>query len=140
MGLDMDKNPTSLSEAYNNQWAPLHRDNRIYRLNKDFDGNMDKTKFEYVYDFVEKPADGDVPSYVVGYLQSSVTQSVNFPKLGITVDFESGEKIYFSDGPNHSSKWNMYQIHRLAERSGFAVNDYWTNEASDYCLVCFVPV
>ncbi|XP_078581981.1 histidine N-alpha-methyltransferase-like [Branchiostoma floridae x Branchiostoma japonicum] len=126
MGLDMDNDRASLLEAYNDQW--------------DFDGDMDKTKFEYVYDFVEKPADGEVPSYVVGYLKSLVEHSVNFRKLGLTVYFQAGEKIYFTDGPNHSSKWNPHQIHRLAERSGFAVENYWTNEASDYCLVCFVPV
>eukprot|EP00058_Branchiostoma_floridae_P004419 XP_002589907.1 hypothetical protein BRAFLDRAFT_81965 [Branchiostoma floridae] len=61
-------------------------------------------------------------------------------KLGLNLDFQRGEKFFFTDGPNWSCKWSLHQIRRLAEKSGFAVEDYWTNDAEDYGVFCFTPV
>ncbi|CAH1246175.1 Hypp7670 [Branchiostoma lanceolatum] len=140
LGLDMNKDRNSLLEAYGQQWVTFQKDNPIGRLNKDFDGDMDAAKFELVTDVIEKPADGDTPNYVMGYWRSLAAQRVNFRKLDLNLDFHSGEKFFFTDGPNWSCKWNLHQIRRLAEKSGFALEDYWTNEAEDYGTVCFAPV
>ncbi|XP_019625489.1 PREDICTED: uncharacterized protein LOC109470839 [Branchiostoma belcheri] len=140
MGLDMNVDRESLLKAYGQQWVTFQKDNPIRRLNEDFDGDMDAAKFEFINDFKENPADGDTPSYVTGYWRSLAAQRVNFRKLGLNLDFQSGEKFFFSDGPNWSCKWNLHQIRRLAEKSGFALEDYWTNDAEDCGLVCFAPV
>ncbi|CAH1264946.1 Hypp3101 [Branchiostoma lanceolatum] len=81
LGLDMDMDRESLLEAYGQQWVTFQKDNPIGRLNKDFDGDMDSAKFELVTDFIEKPSDGDTPSYVMGYWRSSAAHRVNFRKL-----------------------------------------------------------
>ncbi|XP_035677875.1 histidine N-alpha-methyltransferase-like [Branchiostoma floridae] len=140
LALDMNLDRESLLEAYGQQWVVFQKDNPIGRLNKDFDGDMDAAKFELVTDFIENPADGDTPSYVAGYWRSLAAQHVNFRKLGLNLDCQKGQKIFYNEGPNWSCKWTLHQIRRLAEKSGFAVEDYWTTEAEDYCVVCFAPV
>ncbi|XP_078679264.1 histidine N-alpha-methyltransferase-like [Branchiostoma floridae x Branchiostoma belcheri] len=139
LGLDMNTDRETLLQAYGKQWAPIWRDNLINRFNKDFVGDMDAEKFEYNVDFVENPADGDTPSYVVKYLSSSGKQRVYFETLGLDIDFEDGEKIYFYEGPNTSCKWNPGQVRRLVENSGFAVDAYWTNDEDNYCVFCLKP-
>ncbi|XP_078676411.1 uncharacterized protein LOC144913545 [Branchiostoma floridae x Branchiostoma belcheri] len=100
---------------------------------------MDAEKFEYNVDFVGNPADGDTPSYVVKYLSSSCKQRVHFETLGLDIDFEDGENIYFYEGPNTSCKWNLTQVRRLVMKSGFAVDAYWTNDEDNYCVFCLEP-
>ncbi|KAI8490571.1 hypothetical protein Bbelb_318390 [Branchiostoma belcheri] len=133
LGLDMNTDRETLLQAYGKQWAPIWRDNLIDRFNKDFEGDMDAEKFEYNVDFVENPADGDTPtSYVVKYLSSSCKQRVHFETLGLDIDFEDGENIYFYEGPNTSCKWNLTQVRRLVMKSGFAVDAYWPNDEGNY--------
>ncbi|KAI8488929.1 hypothetical protein Bbelb_334470 [Branchiostoma belcheri] len=174
LGLDMNTDRETLLQAYGKQWAPIWRDNLINRFNKDFEGDMDAEKFEYNVDFVENPAEGDTPSYVVKYLSSSGKQRVHFDEklfkdylvnknnmawvadcfqslhrpisriqdqqtLGLQIDFEDGENIYFYEGPNTSCKWNLTQVRRLVEKSGFAVDAYWTNDEGNYCVFCLEP-
>ncbi|KAI8487272.1 hypothetical protein Bbelb_350700 [Branchiostoma belcheri] len=139
LGLDMNTDRETLLQAYGKQWAPIWRDNLFDRFNKDFEGDMDAEKFEYNVDFVENPADGDTPSYVVKYLSSSGKQRVHFETLGLDIDFEDGENIYFYEGPNTSCKWNLGQVRRLVEKSGFAVDAYWTNDEGNYCVFCLEP-
>ncbi|XP_035682182.1 histidine N-alpha-methyltransferase-like [Branchiostoma floridae] len=139
LGLDMNMDRESLLEAYGQQWANNVLNNPIDRLNKDFDGDMDAAKFELVTEFIENPADGDTPSYVMGYWRSLSEHRVYFRKLGLNLDFQRGEKFFFTDGPNWSCKWSLHQIRRLAEKSGFALEDYWTNDAADYGVFCFAP-
>ncbi|XP_035677909.1 histidine N-alpha-methyltransferase-like [Branchiostoma floridae] len=138
LGMDMNTDREALSQAYGDQWIPLLRDNLISRYNKDFAGNMDAEKFKHIFEFVENPPDGDTPSYVVKSLSSSGKQRVHFGKLGLDIDFEDGERVYFCEGPNTSSKWNLGQLRRLAERSGFAVEAHWTNDEENYCVICLV--
>ncbi|KAI8512581.1 hypothetical protein Bbelb_092200 [Branchiostoma belcheri] len=139
IGLDMNTDREAVCQAYGKQWTPIWRDNLIHRFNKDFGGTMDAEKFEYQVDFVENPVDGDTPSYVVGYLRSSARQRVRFETLGLDIDFEDDEKIYFYEGPNTSCKFNPGQIRRLAERSGFTVDALWTNDEENYGVVCLAP-
>ncbi|KAI8480294.1 hypothetical protein Bbelb_419970 [Branchiostoma belcheri] len=138
-GVDMNTDRETLSEAYGEQWIPIWRDNLISRLNKDFGGDMNHEMFKYNFEFVENPADGDTPSYVQLSLSSSGKQRVHFGKLGLDVDFQDGERIYFYDGPNTSCKWNLKQLRRLAERSGFAVDACWANDEGNYCVICLAP-
>ncbi|XP_066304489.1 histidine N-alpha-methyltransferase-like [Branchiostoma lanceolatum] len=106
LGLDMNKDRDSLLEAYGQQWVTFQKDNPIGRLNKDFDGDMDAAKFELVTDVIEKPTDGDTPNYVMGYWRSLAAQRVKFRRLGLNLDFQSGEKFFFTDGPN----WTELQV------------------------------
>ncbi|XP_066283692.1 histidine N-alpha-methyltransferase-like [Branchiostoma lanceolatum] len=140
IGLNMDRDPKSLLKAYGPQWTPFQKDNCIERLNKDFDGDMDAANFDFITEVVETPADGDTPSYVAGYWKSSLAHRVHFRKLGLTLEFQSGEKFWFTEGPSWSCGWNLHQIRRLAERSGFALEDYWTDEDGEYCTACLAPV
>ncbi|XP_035673936.1 histidine N-alpha-methyltransferase-like [Branchiostoma floridae] len=139
IGVDMDADREALSQAYGDQWAPIWRDNLISRLNKDFDGNMDVEKFDFSFELVENPPDGDTPSYVALSLSSSGRQRVHLRTLGLDIDFDDGEKIYFYEGPNTSCKFNLRQLRRLAESSGFAVDAYWTNAEENYCVICLAP-
>ncbi|XP_078571499.1 histidine N-alpha-methyltransferase-like [Branchiostoma floridae x Branchiostoma japonicum] len=139
LGVDMNTDREALSQAYGEQWTPIWRDNLISRFNKDFDGNMDAEKFEYRCEFVENPPSGDTPSYIVKSLTSLGKQWVRFEKIGLDIDFEDGEKIYFYEGPNTSCKWNLRQLRRLAEKSGFAVDEHWTNDEENYCVICLAP-
>eukprot|EP00058_Branchiostoma_floridae_P024943 XP_002610433.1 hypothetical protein BRAFLDRAFT_85572 [Branchiostoma floridae] len=82
LGVDMDADREALSRAYGDQWAPIWRDNLISRLNKDFDGNMDVEKFDFSFELVENPPDGDTPSYVALSLSSSCRQRVHFRLFG----------------------------------------------------------
>ncbi|XP_066284323.1 uncharacterized protein [Branchiostoma lanceolatum] len=139
LGVDMNTDREALSQAYGDQWIPIWRDNLISRLNKDFGGDMNHEMFALNFDFVENPADGDTPSYVQLSLSSSGKQRVHFEKLGIDIDFRDDERIHFNEGPNTSCKWNMKQLHSLAERSGFAVDAQWTNDEDNYCVICLAP-
>ncbi|XP_035688210.1 histidine N-alpha-methyltransferase-like [Branchiostoma floridae] len=139
LGVDMNTDREALSQAYGEQWTPIWRDNLISRFNKDFDGNMDAEKFEYRCEFVENPPSGDTPSYIVKSLTSLGKQRVRFEKIGLDIDFEDGEKIYFYEGPNTSCKWNLKQLRRLAEKSSFAVDEHWTNDEENYCVICLAP-
>ncbi|XP_066301661.1 histidine N-alpha-methyltransferase-like [Branchiostoma lanceolatum] len=139
LGMDLNADREALLQAYGDQWTPIFRDNMISRFNKDFEGNMNADKFEFSSEFVENPPDGDTPSYVVKYLSSSAKQRVHFETLGLDIDFEDGEKIYFYEGPNTSCKWNLRQLRRLAEKSGFAVDSHWTDDEENYCVICLAP-
>ncbi|XP_078607419.1 histidine N-alpha-methyltransferase-like [Branchiostoma floridae x Branchiostoma japonicum] len=139
LGIDLNTDREALSQAYGDQWIPIWRDNLISRLNKDFGGNMNPDMFKFNFQFVENPADGDTPSYVQLSLSSSGKQRVHLEKLGLHIDFREGESINFYEGPNTSCKWNMKQLLRLAERSGFAVDALWTNDEDSYCVICLAP-
>ncbi|XP_035677267.1 histidine N-alpha-methyltransferase-like [Branchiostoma floridae] len=142
LGLDMNVDRKTLLKGYraeNSQGLSPFLNNFIDRLNKDFDGDMDKTKFEDTVDFVQSPAEGDTPSYIRKYLKSSESQRVHLGKLGLTVGFPAGEKLYLSEGPNYSCKFSQHQVRRLAEKSGFAVKGLWANEEAKFCLVCLAP-
>ncbi|CAH1265437.1 Hypp3181 [Branchiostoma lanceolatum] len=139
LGVDMNTDRETLSQAYGDQWIPIWRDNLISRLNMDFGGDMNHEMFAFNFDFVENSADGDTPSYVQLSLSSSGKQRVHFEKLGIDIDFRDDERIHFNEGPNTSCKWNMKQLHSLAERSGFAVDAQWTNDEDNYCVICLAP-
>ncbi|XP_035665816.1 histidine N-alpha-methyltransferase-like [Branchiostoma floridae] len=108
-------------------------------LSQDFGGNMNPDMFKFNFQFVENPEDGDTPSYVQLSLSSFGKQRVHLEKLGLDIDFCDGESINFYEGPNTSCKWNMKQLLRLAERSGFAVDALWTNDEDSYCVICLAP-
>ncbi|XP_078684929.1 histidine N-alpha-methyltransferase-like [Branchiostoma floridae x Branchiostoma belcheri] len=140
LGLDMNTDREAVIRAYvaEHERCPW-LDNFVERLNKDFEGDMDKMAFEDTVDFIENPADKDTPSYVQQYLKSSTMQRVHLRKLGLTIDFAAGERLYLSEGPNYSCKYSEYQVRRLAENSNFAVEGFWTNKEAKYCVVCLVP-
>eukprot|EP00058_Branchiostoma_floridae_P024339 XP_002609829.1 hypothetical protein BRAFLDRAFT_78675 [Branchiostoma floridae] len=110
-----------------------------HRKQEDFGGNMNPDMFKFNFQFVENPEDGDTPSYVQLSLSSFGKQRVHLEKLGLDIDFCDGESINFYEGPNTSCKWNMKQLLRLAERSGFAVDALWTNDEDSYCVICLAP-
>ncbi|KAI8493432.1 hypothetical protein Bbelb_288290 [Branchiostoma belcheri] len=139
LGLDMNTDREALSKAYDAQWSPWLRDNLVCRLNQDFGGDMKKENFEYSFDFVENPADGDTPSYIQLSLSSKGNQRVHFEKPLLDIDFQDGQKLYLSEGLNYSCKWNMKQLRHLAKRSGFTVEAHWINNENTYCIVCFSP-
>ncbi|CAH1239051.1 Hypp5701 [Branchiostoma lanceolatum] len=139
LGVDMNTDREAVSQAYGHQWISIWRDNLISRFNKDFGGTMDAEKFEYCCEFVENSPDQDEPSCIVLSLASSCKQRVHFETLSLDIDFEDGEKIYFYEGPNTSCKWNLRQLRRLAEKSGFAVDAHWTNDEENYCVICLAP-
>ncbi|XP_078679543.1 histidine N-alpha-methyltransferase-like [Branchiostoma floridae x Branchiostoma belcheri] len=139
LGLDLNTDRDSVLKVYHTGDRRPWLDNIIERLNRDFDGNIDKMKFEPTTNFVQNPAEGDTPSYVERYLQNTAVQSVHLRKLGLDIDFPAGDKLYLSDGPNYSCKFSQHQARRLAEKSNFAVEGLWANENAKFCLVCLAP-
>ncbi|XP_066302685.1 histidine N-alpha-methyltransferase-like [Branchiostoma lanceolatum] len=129
LGLDMNTDREAVVRAYvaENTRCPW-LDNLIERLNKDFEADMDKMAFEDTVDFVENPAGGDRPSYVQQYLRSSTAQRLHLKKPGLAIDFQAGERLYLSEGPNYSCKYSENQVRRLAEKSNFAVEGFWADE------------
>ncbi|CAH1239011.1 Hypp5687 [Branchiostoma lanceolatum] len=140
LGLDMNTDREAVVRAYvaENTRCPW-LDNFIERLNKDFEADMDKMAFEDTVDFVENPADGDKPSYIQQYLRSSTAQRLHLKKPGLAIDFQAGERLYLSEGPNYSCKYSEHQVRRLAEKCNFAVEGFWADEEAKYCVVCLVP-
>eukprot|EP00058_Branchiostoma_floridae_P001044 XP_002586532.1 hypothetical protein BRAFLDRAFT_106431 [Branchiostoma floridae] len=140
LGLDMNTDREAVIRAYRAEFTRCPwLDNFIDRLNKDFEADMNKMAFEDTVDFLENPAYGDTPSYVQQYLKSSTKQRVHLRKLGVTIDFLAGERLYLSEGQNYSCKYSEHQVRRLVEKSNFAVEGFWVNEEAKYCVVCLVP-
>ncbi|XP_066283667.1 histidine N-alpha-methyltransferase-like [Branchiostoma lanceolatum] len=139
LGLDLNTDRESVMKVYHTGDRRPWLENIIDRLNRDFDGNIDKMKFEPTTDFVQNPAEGDTPSYVERYLKNTAMQRVHLRKLGLDIDFPAGERLYLSDGPNYSCKFSEHQARRLAEKSNFAVEGLFANQEAKFCLVCLAP-
>ncbi|TRX48587.1 L-histidine N(alpha)-methyltransferase [Fulvivirga sp. M361] len=111
IGFDLMKDPDVILKAYNDDKGvtAAFNFNLFDRINTELEGNFDLTKFRHcpVYD----PLTGTTSSYLVS------TEQQTIEIMDTAIHFEAWEAIH----TEISQKYNLKEITRLAETSGFSV-------------------
>jgi uncharacterized SAM-dependent methyltransferase len=121
-GFDLKKEPERVLNAYFDKKG-ITRDfklNLLQRINEELDADFELDTFQYfpIYD----PMEGSIRSYLV----SKQDQQVTIGAIGEVIQFDAWEAIYME----RSQKYNIKDIERLADKSGFSVthNFYDSNQ------------
>lgn len=113
IGFDLKKDPEIIYKAYNDKSGVTRAFNLnlLVRINRELEADFDLTKFYHfpIYD----PAQGQARSYLI----SKEKQEVKINKLDLSVKFHANEAIHMEI----SQKYDLDDIHTLAEHSGFKV-------------------
>lgn len=113
IGFDLKKNPHEILAAYNDSSGVTKEFNLnlLRRINREMDANFDVNQFEHypVYD----PMTGECRSY----LMSLADQHVTIRSMDETISFKKWETIFVEI----SRKYDLDEIHTLAEKAGFFV-------------------
>jgi dimethylhistidine N-methyltransferase len=117
-GFDLKKDPKRILAAYNDPYGYTRAFNLnlLYRINKELGGQFDIQNFEHypLYD----PESGAAKSFLV----SNTQHDVWIEALQQSIHFDQWELIF----TEISQKYDIKDIHRLAEMSGFSVQkDYY---------------
>jgi len=113
IGFDLKKDPSVILEAYNDKEGVTasFNLNLLDRINKEFDGNFDTSKFRHNPTY--NPLTGATKSYMV----STEDQVITLEKLGKSFHFEAWEAIDMEI----SQKYSLSTIQHLADKAGFEV-------------------
>ncbi len=113
MGLDLQKNPQIIHQAYSDSKGITKRFNLnlLKRINRELgaDFNIDQFDFYCYYN----PRNGELFSYLV----SLAKQQVFMPNTNTTISFDKDELIW----TEQSKKYSFDEIEFLASESGFSV-------------------
>ena len=119
LGADLKKDPQILEAAYNDALgvtsAFVH--NQLVRINRELDADFDVRRFKLVS--VYNAAEGRIEVY----LESSGAQVVPIRKLDMQVALQGGERIHME----HSYKYDLEQLSRMAADTGFERARTWTD-------------
>ncbi|MGI9378858.1 MAG: L-histidine N(alpha)-methyltransferase [Methyloligellaceae bacterium] len=118
IGVDLDKSPDILLPAYNdasNVTAEFIM-NILNRINRELDGNFDRSKFSYVVQYNEQL------SRVEMFIQSEANQSVQVS--GNKFFFNKSERIFVE----YSHKYSVDSFLTLANDGGWRSRKYWIDE------------
>ena len=129
IGIDLKKDPLTVEKAYNDR-AGVTSDyhlNVLHRLNREFGADFKVDKF-YHRSFYD-PDRGAVEAFII----SRCDQQVRIKGLDLTVHFREDEKVF----NELSCKYDLAEIERLAEQSGFSLKGRWLDENEDFILAMF---
>jgi len=127
LGLDLQKEPAILEAAYNDSQdiTAAFNLNMLRHLNQRFAGNFDVSSFTHVARYnTEK-------HQIEMYLESAKTQQVRLEALGLTVDFEAGDRIL----SEISRKFNLQQITKTLKDHQLKVVSPYTDDKEWFGLL-----
>lgn len=124
LGMDLQKNPHRISQAYNDPHGitATFNLNLLHRINRELDGNFKVEQFDFYCYY--NPNTGDVRSHLV----SLEKQEVFIGALGQGFSFEKNELIH----TELSKKYSFREIETLAKEVGFSVEKHFLDSQKDF--------
>jgi dimethylhistidine N-methyltransferase len=125
IGFDLIKDADVLDAAYNDAQGvtAAFNKNMLGRINRELGGSFDLDAFEHVAFWNRRK------SRVEMHLESVYEQTVWVEDLGRGFHFDQGERIH----TENSYKFNVRSIARLLRRSGFKLEESWTDAQGWFC-------
>lgn len=113
MGMDLQKNPRTIRNAYDDPHGITRSFNMnlLNRINSELDADINLDQFDFYCDY--NPQNGEVNSYLVSLKKQHFHSTV----LNTTFHFEKDELIW----TELSKKYSFAEIEALAKTSGFEV-------------------
>ncbi len=113
MGIDLQKNPQIIHEAYSDSGGITKRFNLnlLKRMNRELGANFEIGQFDFYCYY--NPRNGELFSYLV----SLAEQEVFLPNTNMKLSFKKNELIW----TEQSKKYSFDEIDLLAKQSGFSV-------------------
>ncbi len=113
IGFDMQKDPRVIIAAYDDPKGvtAAFNLNLLTRINRELGADFDVSKFSHYAQY--RPIECAARSYLISREQ----QTVSFPGLGRTIDFDQWEPIFMEI----SQKYTRSMIEELASESGFRI-------------------
>lgn len=113
IGMDLKKNPITISKAYYDDRGITKRFNLnlLLRINREFDADFKIDDFDFYCHY--NPTNGEVKSYIV----SLKTQTVQIKKLDLSFEFRQNELIW----TELSQKYALEDIEALSAKANFSV-------------------
>lgn len=130
LGADLKKDRATLEAAYDDALGvtSAFNLNQLVRLNREFDADFDVRAFRHVAYYNE--AEGRVEIYI----ESTLAQVVQLPKLDMEITFAAGERIH----TENSYKSDASELDALAARTGFNCARRWTDAAGRFSSNLFI--
>ncbi|XP_045158354.2 histidine N-alpha-methyltransferase-like [Mercenaria mercenaria] len=138
IALDITQDAEAVENAYLDPTgvaAPLYL-NALWRLNREYGGNIDTDKFQLEAKF-ERSTEADRLSRLVLKAVSKCDQRYNITGLGIDVTFKTGEYLQLHEGEGVSCKYSEHQIRTLAQKGGQRLDKIWT-DSENHVALCFI--
>jgi L-histidine N-alpha-methyltransferase len=132
IGLDLVKDRDVLEAAYNDAAGVTARFNLniLGRINRELEASFDLDRFSHRAFFNE------TESRIEMHLLSETDQRVRVGALGQSFDFAREETIHTESSHKYTRAW----IEEWAARTGFRVQELFTDERSWFALALFTPV
>ncbi|HEX5706183.1 MAG TPA: L-histidine N(alpha)-methyltransferase [Pyrinomonadaceae bacterium] len=120
MGADLKKDAATLEAAYDDALGitAAFNLNLLARINRELRGDFNVRDFRHVAVYNESAGRVEI------YAESAREQRVRVRALDLTVDFARGERVH----TENSYKYDLAQILRLAEETGFRSANTWLDE------------
>jgi dimethylhistidine N-methyltransferase len=131
IGIDLRKDPKTLVAAYDDSQGvtALFNLNLLARINRELGGSIDLDGFRHLATYDERL--GRIQMHLV----STRRQTAVIKRLGISIDFDDGERIHTED----SWKYSLAEIDTLARASGFRVAARWTDSRHHFAESLLMP-
>ncbi|MBV6627582.1 MAG: L-histidine N(alpha)-methyltransferase [Rivularia sp. (in: Bacteria)] len=127
LGVDLHKSKDILEPAYNDAAGvtAAFNLNVLNHLNRRFDGNFDRTKFEHWTFYNE------TKHQIETYLRSLEAQTAELRALNLKINFEKGETIH----TEISRKFEIDSIEQLLKSKGLVTQKIWTDKNEWFALI-----
>lgn len=123
LGLDLQKEVSVLEAAYNDTQGvtAAFNLNMLSHLNQQFEGNFELNKFAHIARY------NTSENQIEMYLKSLAAQQVRLEKLGLTVEFERGDRILSEISRKFSLEEMTHQLksHQLNVLESFTDEKQW---------------
>lgn len=127
IGLDLVKNKKILESAYNDSQGITAKFNLnvLSRINDELDADFELDNFEHhaIYNSSKQR--------VEMYLKSLVNQTVTISKSNLSLNLKKNELIH----TEYSHKYTLSQIKDVMRKTGFKINQIWTDANKFYSLI-----
>lgn len=126
LGTDMVKDRSALVPAYDDSMGVTAEFNRniLYRINRDFDGDLDPDSFAHVALWNPEASRMEM------HLESVKPQIARLRVLNLTIRFRAGERIH----TENSHKYTLPMVKRMLGQAGLALNRTWMDECKWFGL------
>jgi len=124
LGADLKKDSSVLEAAYNDALGvtAAFNLNVLARINRELDADFNLRAFRHLAFY------NDIAGRVEIYIESLRDQTVIIRQLDLHVEFKAGEQIH----TENSYKYDLSDITRLAEKTGFKRSRTWEDEKQQF--------
>jgi len=132
LGADLKKDPQTLEAAYDDALGVTRAfvRNQLVRINRELEADFDVRRFKLVSVYNE------VEGRIEVYLESLDHQRAYIRKLDMQVVLKEGERIHME----HSYKYDLEQLSRMAAGAGFERARTWTDNRNFFSSNLFLAV